>query len=292
MVATIRLAVDFVDGTNLDRGVGRLDSLWRMSIDPALRQLASEIEDSASFPSPRCPDCGVGTVSFAAPTQFETAGMREARKHFAYDPDWEHGTFLARGACGASKCQQVVIATGTWRVDYGTAGGYPESYADQFAVFYRVRQVHPPLRLMELPDDAAVNEALGGIAEGLLTAGAVLFTAPGLAATSLRGCVERFLSNAGIARRTKKDRFRPLDLRLVEWRDEEATRHGIADLMLAVKWLGNTGTHEDSVLTAADVLEGARLLDEAFHRLYVSPAITAAAEAINAAKGPVNAKKS
>ncbi|WP_157829597.1 DUF4145 domain-containing protein [Nocardioides alpinus] len=272
---------------NIQPAVRPLDNLRLMTIDPALRQLASEIEDGAALPSPRCPDCGVGTVSFAAPTKFETAGMREARKHDAYDPDWEKGTFVMQGVCGAHTCQQVVVATGTWRVDYGTTGGYPESYADQFAVFYRVRQVHPPLRLMELPDDAAVNEALGGIAEGLLTAGAVLFTAPGLAATSLRGCIERFLSNAGISRKTAKDRFRPLDRRLVEWREKDADRDGIADLMLAVKWLGNTGTHEDSVLTAADVLEGARLLDEAFHRLYVSPAITAAAAAINAAEGPV-----
>ena len=261
-----------------------------MSLDPALRQLASEIEEFSAFPSPRCPECGAGTVSFAEPTQFETAGMREARKHDAYDPEWERGTFLAQGICGASRCQQVVLAAGTWKVDYRTTGGYPESYSDQFATFFRVRQIHPPLRLIELPEDGALNEALGGVAEGLLTAGAVLFTAPGLAATMLRGCIERFLSNEGIARKTDKGGFRQLGPRLVEWRDQDAAREGIADLMLAVKWLGNTGTHEDSGLTAIDVLEGVRLLNEAFHRLYVSPAITAAAAAINVAKGPVNAE--
>ena len=126
-------------------------------------------------------------------------------------------------------------------MDYKTTGGYPESYSDQFAVFYRMRQIHPPLRLMELPEDGAVNEALGGLADGLLTAGAVLFTAPGLAATTLRGCIERFLSNEGIARKTKKGGFRQLGPRLVEWRDQDPAREGIADLMLAVKWLGNTG---------------------------------------------------
>ena len=261
-----------------------------MSLDPALRQLASEIEEVSAFPSPRCPECAVGTVSFAEPTQFETAGMREARNHDAYDPEWEEGTFVAQGVCGGPRCQQVVVAIGTWRVGYKTTGGYPESYSDQFAVFYQVRQVYPPLRLMELPEDAGVNEALGGIAEGLLTSGAVLFSAPGLAATTLRGCIERFLSNEGIARKTDKGRFRQLGPRLVEWRDQDVARDGIADLMLAVKWLGNTGTHEDSVLTANDVLEGVRLLNEAFHRLYVSPAITAAAAAINAAEGPVNPK--
>lgn len=189
--------------------------------------------------------------------------------------------------CGGSRCQQVVIATGTWNVGYKTTGGYPTSYADQFAVFFRVRQVDPPLRLMELPEDSALNEALGGVSDGLQTAGAVLFAAPGLAATALRGCIERFLSNEGIAKDNGVGGFRPLGRRIEEWRKQDATREGIADLVLAVKWLGNTGTHDDSALTVDDVLEGARLLNEAFHRLYVSPEITAAAAAINANKGPL-----
>ena len=237
------------------------------------------------FPSPRCPECGAGTVSFGKPTEFVTAEMEKAREHDLYDPEWERGTFVAKGTCGASHCLQVVIATGTWRVDYKTTGGYPQSYSDQFATFYQVRQVHPPISLMELPE-GAVNEAIGSVADGLLTAGAVLFSAPGLAATALRGCIERFLSIEGIARKTDKGGFRQLDQRLVEWREQDAAREGVADLMLAVKWLGNTGTHEDSALTVSDVLDGVRLLNEAFHRLYVSPAITAAAAAINASKGP------
>lgn len=263
-----------------------------MTLDPALEALASEVEGALSFPSPRCPECGVGTVSFAEPRQFKTDEMRRARDHEAWDVDWERGTFLAEGRCGSRRCQQVVIATGTWRVDYKTTGGHPESYSDQFEVFFRTQQVHPPLRLMELPRDGTVNEALGGIAEGLLTAGAVLLAAPGLAATALRGCVERFLTNERIPRRTDKGAFRPLDSRLVEWRRQDSAREGVADLMLAVKWIGNTGTHEDNALTTSDVLEGARLLNEAFHRLYVSPAITAAAAAINEARGPVTVTRS
>lgn len=258
-----------------------------MSIDPALMQLASDIEAPDRFPSPRCPECGAGTVSFDKPAEFVTAATRQAREHDAWDPDWEHGTFLAKGTCGASHCQQVVIATGKWKVGYKSRDGFPASYNDQFATFYRVSQIYPPLRLIELPEDAALNEALGGIADGLLTAGTVLFTAPGLAATALRGCIERFLSNEGVTKTTEKGKFRQLDERLTEWREGDASRDGIANLMLAVKWLGNAGTHENNTLTIGDVVEGARLLNEAFHQLYVSPAINAAANAINESRGLV-----
>ena len=53
-----------------------------------------------------------------------------------------------------------------------------------------------------------------------------------------------------------------------------------------MKWLGNVGTHEDSDLTTAEVLDGAILLDEAFHRLYTGPDIDARAQTINTAEGP------
>lgn len=144
----------------------------------------------------------------ASPQPRSRGPVRRARDHDAWDPEWEHGTFLAQGSCGAAKCQQVVIATGTWRVDYKTDGGYPESYADQYATFYRVGHVHPPLRLMELPEDADLDEALGGVADALRTAGAVLLSAPGLAATALRSCVERFLSSEGVPSKTGKGGFR------------------------------------------------------------------------------------
>ena len=66
----------------------------------------------------------------------------------------------------------------------------------------------------------------------------------------------------------------------------DPTRPAVADLFFAVKWLGKAGTHEDSDLTTIELLDGARVLDEAFHRLFTGPDIEAHAQIINAAKGP------
>ena len=71
-----------------------------------------------------------------------------------------------------------------------------------------------------------------------------------------------------------------------EWKSGDPSRPNVADLFFAVKWLGNAGTHEDSDLTTFEVLEGARVLDEAFHRLFTGPDIDAHARIINEAKGP------
>ena len=124
------------------------------------------------------------------------------------------------------------------------------------------------------------------VREGVLRASRVLFADPGLAATALRATVERFLTSEGISATRPTGQFRNAHERIKEWRDADPDRPAVADLFFAVKWLGNVGTHEDSDLTAMEVLDGARVLDEAFHRLFTGPDIDAQARTINAAKGP------
>lgn len=120
----------------------------------------------------------------------------------------------------------------------------------------------------------------------MLRASRVLFADPGLAATALRATVERFLSSEGISTTRSTGQFRNVHEHIKEWRDADSNRPSVADLLFAVKWLGNAGTHEDSDLTTIEVLDGARVLNEAFHRLFTGPDIDAHAQAINAAKGP------
>lgn len=126
------------------------------------------------------------------------------------------------------------------------------------------------------------------VREGVLRASRVLFADPGLAATALRATVERFLSVEGISVTNPKGVFRSAHSRIKEWSSvDENFRPQIADLFIAVKWLGNAGTHEDSDLTTIEVLDGASVLDEAFHRLFLGPYIDAHAQGINAANGPL-----
>lgn len=114
----------------------------------------------------------------------------------------------------------------------------------------------------------------------------VLFADPGLAATALRATVELFLTSEGIASRRTNGKFRSAHERIVEWVNADTDRPAVKDLFFAVKWLGNSGTHEDSDLTAIEVLDGARVLEEAFHRLFTGTEIEAHARSIIAAEGP------
>ncbi len=111
-----------------------------------------------------------------------------------------------------------------------------------------------------------------------------MFADPGLSATGLRATVERFLTSQNIPSRDAASNFLGAHKRIEQWRVAGGDAK-VADLFMAVKWIGNTGGHEVSDLTAREVLEGVEFLDEAFHRLFVGPDLDQRAQAVNALKG-------
>ncbi len=255
-----------------------------MPVDPALSDLAKTIESGQPWPRPACPSCQTGYIGFAPPTEDESHDSASARNHPAFEPEWISGTFVVRGQCENPECQQAVHGTGDYRVDYSQKSNRDyefENYGPPYSSYYTLTHLHPPMLMMPIPKSAPDE-----VREGVLRASRVLFADPGLAATALRGTVERFLTSEGIVATRSTGQFRNAHERINEWLAADPNRPPVADLLFAVKWLGNAGTHEDSDLTTIEVLDGARVLDEAFHRLFTGPDIDAHAQTINAAKGP------
>lgn len=253
-----------------------------MAVDPALFELAKHVEDGLPWPRPACPVCQTGYVGFGKPIEHESHSSASARSHWAWEPEWISGTFVVQGQCENPDCQQAVHGTGDYRVGYAKKRDTDEDeYGPPYSTFYNVTHLHPPMLLMPIPKSAPDE-----VREGVLRASRVLFADPGLSATALRATVERFLTSEGISATRTNGTFRNAHDRIKEWRDTDSSRPPVADLFFAVKWLGNAGTHEDSDLTSIEVLDGARVLDEAFHRLFTGPDIEKHAKNINDAKGP------
>lgn len=268
------------DSTN-----ARTDHLVRvyapnMPVDPALSELARTIESGQPWPRPECPTCQTGYIRFSTPTEFEGHASASARNHPAFEPEWISGTYVVQGQCENPDCEQAVHVTGNYIVDFSEKSK-PDYPGPPYSSYYTITHLHPPLLIMPIPKSAPDE-----VREGVQRASRVLFADPGLAATALRATVERFLTHEGISATTPTGQFRNAHQRIQEWRDADPNRPPVADLFFAVKWLGNAGTHEDSDLTTIEVLDGARVLDEAFHRLFTGPDIDAHAQAINAARGP------
>ncbi|MDN4477304.1 DUF4145 domain-containing protein [Demequina sp. SYSU T00039] len=254
-----------------------------MAVDPALAELARPIEEGLPWPRPACPTCQTGYIGFATPSENEDSSAVSARDHPNFEPIWIFGTFVVRGECENPKCRQAVHGTGDYRVGYAkkNIGEESEYQGYNYSSYYTVTHLHPPMLLMPIPASAPAQ-----VKDGVLRASRVLFADPGLAATALRATVEQFLTSQGIAGKRISGQFRNAHERIEEWSAADAGRPPVANLFFAVKWLGNAGTHEDSDVTTVEVVAGARVLDEAFHRLFTGPDIDAHARSINAAKGP------
>lgn len=252
-----------------------------MPVNRALSALATTIESGQPWPRPSCPNCESGYIGFAEPTEDESHESAPHHSHEAFEPDWVRGTFVVRGQCENRDCQLAVHGTGDYFVAYSRQADDYDSRGPIYSSHYNLTHLHPPMLIMPIPE-AAPEE----VREGVLRASRVLFADSGLAATALRSTVERFLSTQGIASISGSGRFQSASERIDQWLAVDRKRKPVADLLSAVKWLGNAGTHEDSALTITEVLEGASMLDEALHRLYTGPDIDAHAQIINTARGP------
>lgn len=256
-----------------------------MPVDSSLFELSKPIEDFAEWPRPLCPVCDSGHIGFSEPSTCEDPKMLAALDN----PEGFSGMFEVRGACENPRCKQIVVGVGDYTVDIALRfDPLRRDDSPVFANFYSVRFFNPSISIMSVP--ARAPEA---VRDGILRASRVLFTDPGLAATALRTAVEGFLTSEGIPAVRAPNKIVSLAKRLEDWKKVDDTAKTddtgvtVYDLFTSVRWIGNAGTHEGSDLTVADVLEGAGLLHEAFHKLFTASDIEKSARSINEAKGPV-----
>jgi hypothetical protein len=145
--------------------------------------------------------------------------------------------------------------------------------------FYRVRYVEPPLAIVAVPS-ACPQE----VAESIMAASRMLWMDSGGAANRLRTAVELLLNALGV-RKTSSGRKRLTTHARIE--ALRSSRPEVAEVLEAVKWIGNSGSHPQQ-LTTQVVLEGAVLLEHALKLVYDSSSkdIARLAKKINRRRGP------
>lgn len=226
------------------------------------------------WPSIVCPTCSAGYLAFETPTRVESVRSRRAQGHEDWDPYWISGTFTSSAICRNEKCEESLLLSGDYSVEVADDG------LEQYVDVYKVRYVNPALSIMDFPEGTPEE-----VVEGVKRAAVLLFLDAPSAANALRAAVERFLTLQGVPKEASK-RFISAHQRITLWRDGTG-RADVANCFLAVKWIGNDGSHEVSDLTVDQVLEGVEILEYAFRLLFdrTGQRIEAAAAAINAARG-------
>lgn len=220
-----------------------------------------------SWPPLPCPECGEGVIRPAGPlTTIRDPASEEllARVNSGLDGPGElTGTCSGVFQCSDSGCARRVLISGDWSHDIDE---HPHTYATRWADYIRVRYIAPAIPIITTPAKtpdkarAAINAA-----------SELLWLNPNAAANHLRQAIEELLNSKGVKRSeiTKQKKRRQLSThqRIELYRTTRPANVPIADTLEAVKWIGNSGSHQ-ATLTITDVLEGAELLESALKELY------------------------
>jgi hypothetical protein len=210
------------------------------------------------FPPWPCPTCKIGRLRVVSKSLVKraSADFKTGQEIGYADPGDEVGTFTTFLDC--IHCYESVAVAGRYSVDI--EGHY--SVDAQIELLLSPVVLVPPPPIIELPD-ALPTPVANAIAQVFL----LFWSDSEACANRIRSCVELILTRIGIPRTRvitkrgtgvrKRERLKlhtRIELLAVE-------RPDLAQTLLAIKWIGNEGSHEsiprEAVLDALEMLEHA-----------------------------------
>lgn len=173
--------------------------------------------------------------------------------------------------CTNPKCQIVTIVAG--RLD-----AIPEyddmlrEYETTFTPYF----FYPPVNIVPIPH--CVPET---IRKEIQRSYALFFADPASAANPLRSAIECFMDEASV-QKERNGKELTLHARLTEF---QKTNLAVAELLGAVKWLGNDGSHYGHGLTHDDLVKGYRVFLHAAEKWFDDPEARVKTDAAHISKG-------
>lgn len=236
---------------------------------------------SAAPPWP-CPRCGVGRLRIQKDSVcvVDTKDSELVNLRDGYHPGNEEGRFVAFLRCSERSCQDPVVVSG--------ASGYDAEYdsegREEWNLYLQPVWVYPSPDIFDIQEnwpEAVVKE--------IRRAFSLYWGDREAAANAIRSAVEALLTHLKVRRfalNKKGRRYRlSLDARI---KLLEPTSPGLAGGLMAVKWIGNAGSHPQE-LSKDDVLDGFEILGhvmtDAFSR-HEKARIAKLASEITRRKGP------
>jgi len=233
----------------------------------------------------QCPTCSKGLLRIKNDSFFseESSLSKSAHGHEDWDPDWVSSVYSCFLECANDACKETVSSTGEGFVDWDIEhdeDGYPQHvYGDYFKPLF----FHPHLKLIITPKSTPDEVKLK-----LNESFQLFFSSPSAASNHVRAAVESMLNDLKI----KKYRVSNNKRRLINLHQRidllPAKYAELKDLLIAVKWLGNAGSHSGKDLTADDVMDAYEIMEHVLSEVYEdkSKKLKALAKKVNKAKGP------
>lgn len=236
-----------------------------------------------------CPICGKGILKSKADTfkSVETSGSKKAHGQEEWDPQWIEYVYSFVLVCSNEACKDVVVSAGEGfvdvDVDYDDNGQPEQNWFD----FFRPKYFYPHLKLFSIPKGTPDN-----VVEELNQSFELFFCNPPSASNHIRIALENLLTYLKVKRYETKN-GKKIFLNLHRRIDLMTSKYqSLKDYFLAIKWLGNAGSHSDKKITLDDVMDAYEIMEEALEELFErrKEHIQKLVKTINKKKGPKGAK--
>jgi hypothetical protein len=223
------------------------------------RQLWTQHLRKNECPAWPCPTCTKGTVALISKSLVhnETVESENLRNHDAWEPDWVTYSFQARARCTRPECNEQFVIAG-----FGGLETVYDEHDELIVDFFVPLLVYPQPPMIEIPPKCPL-----GVVRELQSAFRVFRIDARACAGRIRVALECLMDHVGIPkkRKDKKGKYTVLSLhaRIDAFAANEPT---IGTQLMALKWLGNSGSHNAEV-SESDVLDAFEIMEHALGEL-------------------------
>ena len=246
--------------------------------------------DDVIFP---CPACGNHSLKLDE-TKFhseDTAESKKMQESDYWEPEWLASVFTTVFSCNNSHCKETVICSGTGYVDWEPEENEHGEFEQEYYCFHTPKIFIPAMHFFKIPDKCPDS-----VKNSLLEAFSLTLHSPSSAANKVRAAVENLLTEFGIPRITRKPGKNirlPLDARIAKAKNHKAILGELENILYALKWLGNAGSHANSEISVDDVFDAYEFMNHILSEIYEpKQKLEKLAKEIRKQKGPVKAKRS
>ncbi|EGM67953.1 DUF4145 domain-containing protein [Shewanella sp. HN-41] len=232
-----------------------------------------------------CPTCKMGVLELVSNSFFskESAMSKSAHDHPNWDPEWIELVFSCFFECSNSNCKEVVACTGTGTVDWDVAVDEYGHQIQEYDEYFKPTYFQPTLHYFDIPEQTPKE-----VKSSILTSFSLVLANSSSASNHVRVAIELLLNNLKIKRfRTNNGKRYSINLhqRIESLPNKYAH---LKELLLAIKWLGNAGSHASTPLSLDDVFDAYEILEVVLNDLYENKIELARklAKDINKNRGP------
>lgn len=202
-----------------------------------------------------CPSCSATSLAILPGTFHSSSQSKSLDTLTGCDGESEdiQQVFICLLGCERSSCMAVVAASGTGYV-CETPGEAREQGERAFFELYQVRSFTPPLTAFNIPGQCPAN-----VAQSLTYSFSLFLCAPGAAANAIRIALEELMDALGVTEQ------RSLHRRIASLPQQYRDYH---DALMAIKFLGNAGSHELDRVTATDIEQAYTIIEFVLRKIY------------------------